>query len=66
MWGMSDRDVPSIEQLLREHGLQVTAQRVAVLERVVAAYVARMDDLAATISREMGAPGWLSGAAPGA
>ena len=38
-------------------------ERVALLERVIAAYQARMDELAEIISLEMGAPMWLAEAA---
>jgi aldehyde dehydrogenase (NAD+) len=37
--------------------------RIALLERVMAAYQARLGDLADTISHEMGAPMWLATAA---
>ncbi|MBI3784489.1 MAG: aldehyde dehydrogenase family protein [Deltaproteobacteria bacterium] len=38
-------------------------ERVALMERIIAAYGARMGDIAATISQEMGAPMWLANAA---
>jgi aldehyde dehydrogenase (NAD+) len=41
-------------------------QRVALLEAIVAAYQKRYDELAQTISREMGAPLWLARAAQAA
>ena len=36
------------------------AERIALLEAVLAAYEARIDDVAAAITEEMGAPSWLS------
>ncbi len=38
-------------------------ERIALLERIIAAYSARMDEVAATISEEMGAPMFLAKAA---
>jgi len=38
-------------------------QRIALLEKVITAYAARLDDIAQTISLEMGAPMWLASAA---
>ncbi|MFN8640441.1 MAG: aldehyde dehydrogenase family protein [Candidatus Binatia bacterium] len=38
-------------------------ERAAVLERIIAGYAARLDEIAAVISREMGAPMWLAKAA---
>ena len=54
MWGMSDREVPSIEQLLREHGLQVTAQRVAVMTAVSANPHATTDELIEAVRASIG------------
>jgi len=38
-------------------------ERLALLDRIIAAYSARIEDLARTISQEMGAPLWLAKAA---
>lgn len=38
-------------------------ERIALLERIIAGYQARMGDIAAAISAEMGAPMWLASAA---
>ncbi len=38
-------------------------ERIALLERIITGYQARMGDIAAAISAEMGAPMWLAGAA---
>jgi len=38
-------------------------ERVALLERIIALYAARMDDIAHAISAEMGAPMWLASTA---
>lgn len=50
---------PSFSETTRE-------ERVALLEAIVVEYQKRYDDLAETISREMGAPLWLSKAAQAA
>lgn len=47
---MSDPD-----QLLREHGLQVTAQRMAVLRAVAARPHGRADEVAENVRAEIGA-----------
>ncbi|HBB55935.1 MAG TPA: aldehyde dehydrogenase family protein, partial [Hyphomonadaceae bacterium] len=36
-------------------------ERIALLERIITGYQARMGDIAAAISAEMGAPMWLAG-----
>ena len=38
-------------------------ERIALLEKIIAAYKARMGDIAATVSQEMGAPVTLANAA---
>jgi aldehyde dehydrogenase (NAD+) len=38
-------------------------ERIALFDRIIAAYMARMPELAETISSEMGAPMWLANAA---
>ena len=40
---------------------QTTAEeRIAILERIVAAYTAKAADLASAVTSEMGAPAWLA------
>ena len=38
-------------------------ERLSLLDKIVAAYTVRIDDMAAVITQEMGAPAWLSKAA---
>jgi aldehyde dehydrogenase (NAD+) len=38
-------------------------ERVALLQKIIEVYATRLDEMAATISREMGAPQWLAKAA---
>src|SRR5260370_16483223 len=42
------------------------AERIALLQKIVDAYKARYDELAQTITKEMGAPAWLSSRAQAA
>lgn len=51
-----DRAVAAARRAFRTFGRTKPAERLALLERVVAAFRRRQDDLADTISREMGAP----------
>ena len=63
----SAKDVDAAAQAARKafDGFARTTreERIALLEAVVASYQKRYDELAETISREMGAPAWLSKAA---
>ena len=58
-----DRAVAAARAAFETYANTTREERVALLERIVAAYQARLDDLATVISREMGAPMWLAKAA---
>ena len=58
-----DRAVAAARAAFETYGISSREERIALLERVIAAYQARLDDLAVAISREMGAPMWLAKAA---
>ncbi len=58
-----DRAVIAARRAFETFGRSSREERVAVLERVIAAYQARLGDIAETISREMGAPLSLAKAA---
>ena len=58
-----DRAVAAARRAFESFGRSTREERIALLERIMAAYQARLDDLADTISREMGAPMWLAKAA---
>ena len=47
----------------RTYGRSSREERIALLEKIIAAYQGRMDEIAETISAEMGAPMWLANAA---
>ncbi|MBX3028275.1 aldehyde dehydrogenase family protein [bacterium] len=55
-----DRAVAAARAAFESFSRATREERVALLERIVAAYQARLGDLAQTISREMGAPLWLA------
>ena len=58
-----DRAVAAARRAFETYSRTSREERVALLERVMAAYQARLGDLADTISHEMGAPMWLATAA---
>ena len=58
-----DRAVAAARRAFETYGRTSREERIALLERVMAAYQARLDGLAETISQEMGAPMWLAKAA---
>jgi len=58
-----DRAVAAARAAFETYGRTSREERIALLERVIAAYQARLDDMAETISQEMGAPLWLAKAA---
>ena len=58
-----DKAVAAARKAFETFSQTSPAERVALLERIIAAYQARLGDLAETISLEMGAPLWLANAA---
>ena len=52
--GVDDSTGPDIAHQLREHGLQVTAQRIAVMEAVAGHPHATTDELAETVRNKIG------------
>src|SRR5262245_61761934 len=58
-----DRAVVAARRAFETFAFSAREERVALLERVIAAYQARLGELAETISLEMGAPAWLARAA---
>ncbi len=58
-----DRAVKAAERAFESYSRTTREERIALIERILAAYQARLDDLAETISSEMGAPMWLAKAA---
>jgi aldehyde dehydrogenase (NAD+) len=58
-----DRAVAAARRAFETWGRSSREDRIALLERIVAAYQARLGELAATISQEMGAPMKLANAA---
>ncbi len=58
-----DRAVAAARRAFETFGRSTREERITLLERVMGAYQARLDDLAETISAEMGAPMWLAKAA---
>lgn len=55
-----DRAVAAARAAFESFSQTTTAERVALLERIVAAYTARAADLASAVTAEMGAPAWLA------
>lgn len=55
-----DRAVKAARAAFESYSQTSKAQRLALLEKVTACYQGRVDDLARTISSEMGAPMWLA------
>ncbi len=60
-----DKAVAAARTAFETFGRSSRDDRIALLERVIAAYRARMGEIAETISLEMGAPMWLARAAQG-
>ena len=58
-----DKAVAAARAAFETFGRTSPQARIALLERVIAAYKARLDEIAETISLEMGAPLWLAKAA---
>jgi aldehyde dehydrogenase (NAD+) len=58
-----DKAVAAAKKAFESFSRTTKEERVALLERVLAAYSAHLDELAETISMEMGAPMWLATAA---
>ena len=58
-----DRAVSAAERAFESYSETTIEQRLALLQKIIAVYQARMDEMAETISKEMGAPLWLAKAA---
>jgi aldehyde dehydrogenase (NAD+) len=58
-----DKAVAAARAAFETFGRTSREERIALLERVIAAYGARLDEIAEVISLEMGAPMWLAKAA---
>jgi aldehyde dehydrogenase (NAD+) len=58
-----DKAVAAAKKAFATFSRTTREERVALLERILAAYGAHMEELAKTISSEMGAPMWLAQAA---
>ena len=58
-----DKAVAAAKKAFETFSRTTREERVALLERVLGAYAAHLDELAQTISAEMGAPMWLATAA---
>jgi aldehyde dehydrogenase (NAD+) len=61
-----DRAVRAARKAFETYSRTTREERMALLERIIAVYKTRYDELAHTISTEMGAPFWLSKAAQAA
>src|SRR5215470_4012702 len=60
-----DKAVAAARAAFETFGRTSREERIAILERIIAAYAGRLDEIAETISLEMGAPMWLAKAAQG-
>ncbi|MDX2169540.1 MAG: aldehyde dehydrogenase family protein, partial [Deltaproteobacteria bacterium] len=58
-----DKAVAAARRAFETFSQTTREERVALLERIIAGYQARMGEMAETISQEMGAPMWLANAA---
>ncbi len=58
-----DKAVAAARAAFETFSLTSREERIALLERIIGAYSARMGEIAETISLEMGAPMWLANAA---
>src|SRR5262245_21019130 len=61
-----DKAVAAARRAFETYSETTREQRLDLLQRIIAAYQARYDEMAETISMEMGAPMWLSRAAQAA
>ena len=61
-----DRAVKAARKAFESYSRTTREERLALLEKIVSVYKTRQDELAATISAEVGAPIWLSKAAQAA
>ena len=61
-----DRAVKAARKAFETYSRTTREERVALLEKIISVYKTRQDELANTISTEMGAPIWLSKAAQAA
>jgi len=64
--GDVDRAVAAAKAAFPAFSRTSKAERIALLQKIVEAYKARYDELAQTITKEMGAPAWLSSRAQAA
>lgn len=55
-----DRAVSAARQAFESYSVTPAPERIAILERIVAAYAKRQDEIADIISREMGAPVFIA------
>jgi aldehyde dehydrogenase (NAD+) len=55
-----DRAVKAAKAAFPDYSQTGKEERVALLEKILAAYQARLDDVAKAITTEMGAPAWLA------
>src|SRR5687768_8548637 len=55
-----DRAVRAARRAFDSFSRTSREERLALLQRIVAAYQARMDEVAQAITAEMGAPSWLA------
>jgi aldehyde dehydrogenase (NAD+) len=61
-----DRAVAAAKAAFPAYARTSSEERLALLQKIVEAYKARYDELAQTITREMGAPAWLASRAQAA
>ena len=61
-----DKAVAAARRAFESYSRTTREERIALLQKIVGVYQARYEDLAKTISSEMGAPIWLSKAAQAA
>src|SRR5260221_9360926 len=64
--GDVDRAVAAAKAAFPAFSRTSKAERITLLQKIVDAYKARYDELAQTITKEMGAPAWLSNRAQAA
>ena len=64
--GDVDRAVAAAKAAFPAFSRTSKAERIALLQKIVEAYKARYDELAQTITKEMGAPAWLASRAQAA
>src|SRR5277367_2451510 len=58
-----DRAVAAAKRAFASYSETTVPERLALLQRIIAVYQTHMDEMAETISQEMGAPFWLAKAA---